>query len=160
MDRYLMLTVVFLAALYLNTASGMLYCWVNMDHFSLSMTTMFHVLCATLQHEELFWWFLHDLPAHHPGPESTMDISWQRNILIIIQHLSVWTGTHSQYQAVWQTQMEPYSTMLKWSAVVEFPVHTMTHRRKSHVLCAQSKSWIELRITVKVVLSEFCTNIK
>ena len=29
MDRYLMLTIAFLAALYLNTASGMLYYWMN-----------------------------------------------------------------------------------------------------------------------------------
>ena len=70
-----------------------------------------------------------NLPARHPGSESTMDISWQVTMVIIVQCLRVWTTLHSQCQAVQQTQMEHYSTMLKLSAM-EFPVHHMTHRKK------------------------------
>ena len=73
---------------------------VIMAHFTLSMTTMFHVQCATLQHEEQLWWFLHNSPALHPGPESTMDTSWRRGLAIIAPCLSVWTILHSQYLAM------------------------------------------------------------
>ena len=53
-------------------------------HFTLYMITMSHVPSVTLQHEKLFWWFLHNFPAHHPGPESTMVISWQSVMIIIV----------------------------------------------------------------------------
>ena len=72
----------------------------EMDHYDLSISTMSNVLFAMLQHEKLLWWSLHDLPAHHPGPENTMDISWQRTMVIIVQHLNVWINLHSQYLAV------------------------------------------------------------
>ena len=31
------------------------------------------------------------VPAHHPGPENTMDISWQTALFISVQCLNVWT---------------------------------------------------------------------
>ena len=61
---------------------------------------MSHVQCVTLQHEELLWWFLHNLLAHHPGPESTMVILWQTSTVIIVQCLNVWINLQSQYLAV------------------------------------------------------------
>ena len=102
-------------------------------HFNPYIITMHHVQCATLQHEKQLWWFLLELPAHHPGPKNTMDISWQRNMIIIVQPLSVWTGLQSHYLATEETQMELYSSMLNWSAAMEFLVHHSTHRRNSHV---------------------------
>ena len=104
----------------------------TLAHLILLLNITFHVQCVTLQHEKLSWWFLHDLPAHHPGPESTMDISWQTGLVIVAPCLSVWTTLHRQYQTVQQWHMKPYSTTLKWS-VLGFPVHHMTHRRKSRV---------------------------
>ena len=105
----------------------------TLAHFNLLLNTMSHVQCVTLHHEKLLWWFLHDLPAHSPGPENTMDISWQSDMIIIVQGLNVWTNIQSQCRAVQLTQMESYSIMLKWSATMEFPVHHTTHRRKSRV---------------------------
>ena len=32
---------------------------------------------------------VHDLPAHHPGPRSTKDISWQSTTIIIVQCLNI-----------------------------------------------------------------------
>ena len=40
-------------------------------HLFLYMIIMSYVQCATLQHEKLLRWFMHKLPAHHPGPGST-----------------------------------------------------------------------------------------
>ena len=39
------------------------------DHLALLLNTMYHVQCVTLQHGELLWWFLHNMPAHHSGPQ-------------------------------------------------------------------------------------------
>ena len=66
---------------------------------SLLVITMSHVQCANHQHEQLLWWFLHNILAHHPGPESILDISWEICIIIVEWHLNVWTNLPSQYQA-------------------------------------------------------------
>ena len=47
MDRYLMLTVAFLAAFYLNTASGMLYSWVN--DFTASIVLLYKISADSIR---------------------------------------------------------------------------------------------------------------
>ena len=69
-----------------------------------------------------------------------MDILWQSVIFIIVQCLNAWTNTHSQYLVIYPTQMESCSTILKLNVIVEFPVHHMTHRRKSCVLCVPNEN--------------------
>ena len=83
-----------------------------------------------------------------------MDISWQSIIVNIVQCLNVWTNLHSQCLTVQQTQMELYSTKLKWSVIVDFHVYHTTHRRKSCVVCTK---WLVAFITLIIWVTIFHT---
>ena len=90
-------------------------------------TTMSHVQRVTLQLKELLWWFLHDLPTHHPGPEYA---SCQSVLMFECMDHS----PQSVPGSIASMQMKLYSTTLKWSVAMEFHVHHMLHRKKSCVL--------------------------
>jgi len=105
------------------------------DHLALLLNTMYHVQCVTLQHGELLWWFLHNIPAHHSGPQEYY--GYLMAMVIFVQCLNVLIETHSQYLAAQQTEMELYSTTLRWSAIMEFPAH-IRHTEGSH-MCGMHK---------------------